>query len=196
MTVSAADDQQARQLRKRWNRAGIVGVVSTVAVAFFVLWITGALSNAGPSGSFDETTDSYVRAIGVFLLGLPGAVTFVAWVRYDRQLRGLNRPPLELRIAEAAKSLSAAARLVDELESEMQVRAAALERIAAESSEQQRLAGVRADEAEAVTKLVESVISSTHARMDRANRRSQLLYFALGVATSVPIGVMINLWTK
>jgi hypothetical protein len=103
-----------------------------------------------------------------------------------------DEPTSAGRIEEATRSLQVAARLVDELQTEMRARAVALERLQAENAEHERLAAVRKEEAEAVSRLIESVISSAHAKLSRSSRRDQVLFFFAGLATSIPVQLVAN----
>jgi hypothetical protein len=122
--------------------------------------------------------------------------TVVIYRRMVRAERKITAPSVLDRANDAAKAIHSATLLISDLQAEMGLRTAALERIQAESAEFERLATVHKEEAEAVTNLVESVISSTHAKMNRQNLQSQLLFFAVGLLFSIPIGVMVNLATK
>jgi hypothetical protein len=91
-------------------------------------------------------------------------------------------PTVSSRIEEAARSLQVTAQLVDELRAEMQARAAALDRLQVENAEYEKLAALRKEEAEAVSRMIENVIGSTHAKLSRSSRRDQALFFALGLS--------------
>jgi hypothetical protein len=157
-------------------------VVMAVATAIFAAVL--------PERRSEVVLSAITVALFVGLAALYGGMYLAIASREHRA------PDLTERISRAAKEMRGVATLVEELETEMAAKMAALQRVQTESADFERVAAVRKEEAEAVTKLVESVISSTHDKMDRANRRGQLLYFALGAATSIPIGVMVNLWTK
>jgi hypothetical protein len=92
--------------------------------------------------------------------------------------------------------LEVAAGLVNELQTEMQARMVALERLQVENAEYEKLTAVRKEEAEAVSRLIEAVISSTHTRLSRSSRRDQVLFFVAGLAASIPVQIVVNLVTR
>jgi hypothetical protein len=59
-----------------------------------------------------------------------------------------------------------------------------------------RLVAVRRDEAEAVSRLIEDVIGSTHVKLARSSRRDQWLFFLLGLLASIPVQILVTLLTR
>jgi hypothetical protein len=89
--------------------------------------------------------------------------------------------------------LRVTAELVSELQAEMEATMAALERLRIQNEEYEKLAAVREQEAQAVRRLVESVISGAHTELERSSRRDQALFFVAGLVASVPLGMLVNL---
>jgi len=104
-----------------------------------------------------------------------------------------GEPTVAARIDDATRSLELAAKLVNELQIEMQARMVALERLQVENAEYEKLAAVQKEEAEAVSRLIEGVISSTHTRLNRSSRRDQALFFIAGLIASIPVQIVVNL---
>ncbi|WP_405085056.1 hypothetical protein [Microbispora sp. NBC_01389] len=81
-----------------------------------------------------------------------------------------------------------AATLMHELQRDLRAQQAAREALLTEAERQQKLLEVDQEQAE---KIREILVGETKATI-RAERRQQLLFFALGLAASVPIGVFVN----
>lgn len=136
-------------------------------------------STAPAVGKFGIATFG-VGAIGVLL------VLVAPW----RDAAALES--VEVRIEKATDAMRLAAELVDELQAEMDARTATLARLQAENDQYERLAGVRKQEAETVTKLVETVINNAHANLGRVARRDQALFFFAGLLFSIPLQILLN----
>lgn len=186
-------ERQARRDAFRDRVALILGGVLTLLVAAGALVALLPIINKDANDAWGEVLDStlllVVLPLGMFFMWLSGKPLMDA----ERQHQ---RGSLAKRIKAAGKAMDTASRLVEELSAEMRLRSAELERLVAEANEQERRAAINKEQAEAVTSLVNQVITSTHASMDRRNTRSQLLFFALGAATSIPIGLLVNWWSS
>jgi hypothetical protein len=149
--------------------------------------------------------DLFATVAGVLATVVGLSLSLASWRRLPR-LRGRRgsgdgderraEPTVESRIEEATRALKVTAGLVSELQAEMQARMAALERLRAENDEYEKLAAVRREEAEAVSRLIENVISSTHSKLGRSSRRDQVLFFVAGLAASIPVQILVNLLTR
>jgi len=166
--------------------------LTAAAIVMLALMIT-VLANVLPVYFLVHEPLAWV-ALLVICIALAVAVGILSQIE-GRKI-GTRIPEVAARIDQAQEAMENTARLVDELQAEMGAKAAALKRVQAEAAQFERLASVRKEEAKAVTNLVESVIAGTHAKLDRKNNRSQLLFFVSGLLCSVPIGVLVNLWTK
>ncbi|WFE21632.1 hypothetical protein O7621_28085 [Solwaraspora sp. WMMD937] len=123
----------------------------------------------------------------------------------------------EDRVERLMNALRESRQLVQELEAEIDTRAAAVKRLQAEEEQNRQLAALRKEEARAVRNLVDSVITSAHIDLQRQmaeerdevaktlgglqaeivalqkkGRRDQVLFFVFGAILSIPIGLTIN----
>lgn len=123
----------------------------------------------------------------------------------------------EDRVERLMNALRESRQLVQELEAEIDTRAAAVKRLQAEEEQNRQLAALREEEARAVRNLVDSVITSAHVDLQRQmaeerdevaktlgglqteivalqkkGRRDQVLFFVFGAILSIPIGLTIN----
>jgi hypothetical protein len=187
----AAATEEAVARRRSMTVLGVVALAAFFAIGLALqFWAVSLFTRYVP-----VAVQAVVAIGGSILLASTWKIsTDVVWPALKRFHE--QEPSLEERIKSATVTLRDVAATVDEVKAEVELRLAALERTRAEHDQFEQLTAMKAKEAEAVTRLVESVISATHVKMGRANLRSQMLYFALGVATSIPIGVMVNLWTK
>jgi hypothetical protein len=96
------------------------------------------------------------------------------------------------RIEHLRQNLSQSSSLIDEINAELQVQVTALDRIRAEAEENQRLAALHKDEAEAVRQLIATTIEHSQGRATKLSKRSQWLFFLAGLLSSVPLGVGVN----
>jgi hypothetical protein len=93
------------------------------------------------------------------------------------------------RISQVDAAFTEAASLMDDLRRDLEVQQATRDALVAQAEEQQRLLEVDQEQAERIRQIL---VGETKATI-RAERRQQWMFFALGVATSIPIGIMINL---
>ncbi|MEU8198327.1 hypothetical protein AB0C10_31560 [Microbispora amethystogenes] len=129
------------------------------------------------------------------LLSIPYVTLgILGWLR-----RGRNRERLDAaadapgkrlndRIRAVNDAFTEAATLMNELQRDLKAQQIAREALLTEAERQQKLLEVDKEQAE---KIREILIGETKATI-RAERRQQLLFFALGLAASVPIGVFVN----
>ncbi|WP_410663457.1 hypothetical protein [Amycolatopsis sp. lyj-84] len=122
--------------------------------------------------------------LGSVLLGLLGRK--FGKRRQDPDLP--QAPTLADRIASLQENLSSSSELIDDITAEVHLQAAALERVRAEAEENQRLAALNKEEADAVR----AVIESAHAKGAKPNRRQQWSFFLAGLFFSIPLGVGVN----
>jgi hypothetical protein len=101
--------------------------------------------------------------------------------------------PLVERIDLLRAQLSESAQLLPVLQAELELRVAALDRLQADAVHYEKLASVKQEEAEAVQRLVEQTVGRGLAETARRGGRQQALYFASGLAASIPLGVLANI---
>lgn len=164
--------------------------VELLVSAMFVVLVVAALA-----------ASEYTWPRRVMIVALTIGIPLVAvGLRYLQDLRDreqldrerLSPKSMNSRIDGATDALRTAAGLMDELQAEMNARAAALERIRAENVQYEKLAAVNKEEAEAVSKLIETVIGTAHTRLSRTTRRDQILFFALGLVAGVLVPLVIS----
>lgn len=127
------------------------------------------------------------------LIALAATVVSGALARFGQRLgRAAEPEPAEPgitdRIEQLRSHLGTSATLIKQIESEFQLQVAALERIKAESEENQRLAELSRDQAEAVR----AVIASANDKAARPAKRQQWLFFGAGLVFSIPLGIGVN----
>ena len=117
-----------------------------------------------------------------------------AWLGYRYgEADAATQPPAPPARIEALRANPGASRaLIAEIDAEFALQVAAAERIQAEAQENERLAALRRDEAEAVRQFVERTIEGAQARSAKLGSRQQWLFFLAGLPVSVPLGVVGN----
>ncbi len=120
-------------------------------------------------------------------VGASGILTDFARRLGRRAVPALAEPDTD-RIEQLRSHLGASAKLIKQIESEFQLQVAALERIKAESEENQRLAELSRAQADAVR----AVIASTYDTAARPAKRQQWLFFGAGLFFSIPLGIGVN----
>jgi hypothetical protein len=119
-----------------------------------------------------------------------------AWTAW-RQKRRIGEqltpaPTLTDRIETLRENLGQSSTLINEINAELQLQTAALERIRAEAEENQRLAALHREEADAVRQLVSTTIEGAQSESVKQSKRSSWLFFLAGLLFSVPLGVGVN----
>ncbi|MFD8529437.1 hypothetical protein ACFV0L_18655 [Streptosporangium canum] len=99
------------------------------------------------------------------------------------------RQSLDHRITEVNRAFAEAASLMGDLQRDLASQQAVREALVAQAEEQQRLLEINQDQAENIRHIL---VGETKATI-RAERRTQWMFFGLGLAASIPVGVAINL---
>ncbi|MFI5589862.1 hypothetical protein ACIA5G_32770 [Amycolatopsis sp. NPDC051758] len=102
--------------------------------------------------------------------------------------RDVRATPTEVKVDLLRRNLEQSGWLTTEIEAEFQLQIIALERIKAEADENQKLAALHQDEADAVR----AVIESAQVKGERPVKRQQWLFFLAGLFFSIPLGVGVN----
>jgi sensor c-di-GMP phosphodiesterase-like protein len=108
--------------------------------------------------------------------------------RVGRRAAPESEPDITDRIEQLRSHLGTSAALIKQIESEFQLQVAALDKIKAESEENQRLAELNREQAEAVR----AVIASANEKAAKPAKRQQWLFFGAGLFFSIPLGVGVN----
>jgi hypothetical protein len=108
----------------------------------------------------------------------------------QRQLQAATRRanPLKPRVEAVSAAFAEASQLMAELQHDLELQQAAHQILAEAVDEHQNFLEVNQEQAQ---KIREIVLSDIHASR-RGDRRQQWLFFILGVAASIPIGIAIN----
>jgi hypothetical protein len=184
--VPTPEDDPMTWARKRPWLTSLWGFLGLVIAAVLVRYL--------PALGF--TTYDAVGAV-VSLLSIGATVyTFKSAQSLDRDLTRLtmavSAPSLLGKIEALRGTLASSGSLIAEINAELELQATSLERIKAEAEENQRLAALNQDEAEAVRKLVKATIEGAQTTTANRGRRQQWLFFLAGLFASVPLGVAAN----
>ncbi|MEU7855230.1 hypothetical protein [Nonomuraea sp. NPDC049141] len=141
----------------------------------------------------DDVDSAVLLALlGVALLALMAFALLYLWVRDRRRIERADEDPgkaLKGRIDRVNRAFAEAASLMNDLRRDLEAQQIAREALVAQAEEQQRLLEVNEEQAEKIRHIL---VGETKATI-RMERRQQWMFFALGLAASIPIGVLINL---
>ncbi|WP_113699172.1 hypothetical protein [Nonomuraea lactucae] len=142
------------------------------------------------------------ETIAYGLLGVGGlsAAGFAVWresrkeavERYRAAIEEAKLDPRErvrMRAEKVRAAFDQAGHLMEELQRDIDAQQAVRDALLAQSEEQERLLEINAQHAEKIRQIL---LGATEKDASRAKRRD-LILFGLGVAVSIPIGVLINL---
>ncbi len=159
-------------------------------VILVVLFLAYAAAN-GPSNS---TVAAW--ALGGLAVLIAGAI-LIFGIRSARQtsnrIKQAAEDPRELlreRVRKVNSAFTEATTLMDELRRDLAAQEAARDTLLRQALEQQQLLEVSEEQAEKIRQILVGETKETI----RDERRQQWLFFGLGVAASIPIGIMINLF--
>lgn len=175
------------------RRASAIDFVFSLAGAFIFLSAAAFVQRLAKDDAADVTDISLVMMAvsGVF------AAMSIYLQRLNRRARqarleAVQADPgerLRNRIAAVNDAFAEAVTLLDDLRRDLASQQAARAALEAQSEEQQRLLAIDEEQAGKIRKIIVGETKETI----RAERRQQWMFFALGVAVSIPIGIMINL---
>ncbi|MFB9726756.1 hypothetical protein [Haloechinothrix salitolerans] len=190
---AGGSSQRARSIRRKIFRL----LPQLLVIAF----LTGILNAAYLvlTGNVDASDIETIRPLtpiaAILSAFLSLAITFVAL----RQSRIPTREPsdeerstLTGRVDDLREYLRQSSLIIEELNAELHVQTSALERMRAEAEQNQRLAALHQDEADAVRKLVDTTIKDAHEEAAAIGRRIQWKFFLGGLLASIPIGFIAN----
>ena len=100
--------------------------------------------------------------------------------------------PLLAGIDRLRRVLDESIDFIPEMQAEIDLRTAAIEKLQKSAEHYEELAKLNRDEAEAVKRLVDETIRRAQAEVVRRSGREQKLYFLTGLAFSIPLGVVGN----
>lgn len=175
-------------MRRWWSwRAA----VARIAFIIFVLPMVVVLNYGLTAGAnFAQVLSVVVAAVSLlaslFLAGTASRESKTA------QAEAAGPPSLSDKIDSLRLTLSSSGELIAEITGELELQTAALERIRAEAEENQRLAALNKEEAEAVRKLVERTIEGAQVKASKLGSRQQRRVFVAGLLFAIPVGVAGN----
>lgn len=172
--------------------------VLLVSLLGTVLGVTGAAVLIAGNWLTTDQLRSFVQytQVPTGLLGL--LLTWLVVVAASRQRKreqraaASGRSDIADRIEVLRANLAQSATLIDEINAELKLQTTALDRIKGEAEQNQRLAALHKEEADAVRNLVAATIEGAQEKAARPSRRQQWLFFLAGLFFSVPLGVIGN----
>lgn len=179
-----------RQLRKM-DRASIMQEIRN-AMSFIVILGVCLPILAYSALALLHVRSNWVAITTLVLAAVVGAASGF-WHSIKTMLELGLRPEdpaerLKRRIRRVNEAFADAATLLDELRRDLEAQQIARERILAEAEHQQGLLELNRDEAEKIGKLITGETQATI----RAGRRRDWMFFVLGIAVSVPVGILVN----
>ncbi|MFI7134391.1 hypothetical protein ACIBQ1_52600 [Nonomuraea sp. NPDC050153] len=171
------------------TRRTVVMIAVVVSASFTAVMLIGTIAPLSTGGGIDWAIWSPF-AISCIALS---SVSIWALRREARarlaQAREDPGQSLGRRVERVNAAFAEAASLMDDLRRDLEAQKAAREALLTEAEKQQSLLEVNEDQAEKIRQIL---VGETKATI-RAERRQQWMFFGLGVAASIPIGVMINI---
>lgn len=148
--------------------------------------------------SLEAATSDDKRTFMFIGLGLvPVIVGLMVGGVHQRQredIAAAQDPKVRLRERTQAVNvaLEEAMRLMDELKQDVERQLAARDVLLTQVDEHQKMLELDKDQADKIARIL---LGETKATI-RAERKPQWVFFALGIIASIPVGVVINLWTN
>jgi hypothetical protein len=192
----------------------VLGVAGTSVASVLTAWFARRQSRAAQQGASLAAAEA-ASIIEDLDSGKATNVQSELDVRW--KVEGTPRPSVDDRVARLVGALTESESIISELQAEMRVRHAALDRLRAEEEESRQLAALRAEEAKAIRSVIDGAIEAAHATLQakmtdeqselRArlialqrdlekaqgkSRKEQILFFAAGALLSIPIGFLVN----
>jgi hypothetical protein len=166
--------------------------LGTMAFIALIIFVSFAFPFAARLAS-DPGIGWLLSAAGVFTsaLGMTLAIRG-ARISRRRQREAAEDPGerLRRRVDAVNASFNEAVSLMAELRRDLNAQQAARRKLISQAKEQERLLSVNEEQAENIRQIL---VGETKATI-RAERRQQWMFFALGVAASIPIGIAINIF--
>ncbi|MGV9383354.1 hypothetical protein ACWDRB_46595 [Nonomuraea sp. NPDC003707] len=163
-----------------------------LSVLMIVFACLGLLAGGGALTEEGSTPASWIVIAASAALGTFGAAWMWRLSKAEKQrqlqLAARRAHPLKPRVEAVTAAFAEASQLMAELQHDLELQQAAHQILAEAVDEHQNFLDVNHEQAQ---KIREIVLSDIHANR-RGDRRQQWLFFILGVAVSIPIGVVIN----
>ncbi|MEO3871417.1 hypothetical protein ABGB18_21600 [Nonomuraea sp. B12E4] len=173
-------------------RRTVITIALIASAAFTATMVIGTLGPLATGTSIDEMEWNIVWPLAISCVAL-SSISIWAYRRETRaRLAQVREDPgqiLNRRVEQIKGAFSEATTLMEDLRRDLEAQQAARESLIAQAEEQQRLLEVNEGQAEKIRQIL---IGETKATI-RAERRQQWMFFVLGLAASIPIGVMINI---
>ncbi|NUT39871.1 MAG: hypothetical protein HOV86_07740 [Thermoactinospora sp.] len=164
-------------------------------VTFFILLFGGqivfiVLATGGPAWGWSISTRWWT---GAGVMALVVIARILRWKRKARRLLGAQEDlqwAMRERMNEVRKAIDRSSEVLHDLRLYMDEQQHAADVLLKRAERQRRLLEVDEDQAQAIRQiLIEESVQNV-----RSGRRREWMFFVLGMAASIPIGVMINLY--
>jgi len=130
---------------------------------------------------------SYVLAGAV----LVGGVSSALYLRQRRRSSGRSEQDLERRVAGLSSNLQEAARVVGEIENEVQARQSLLDRLKEDAERAEALSRLHASEVEAVAQALRGQLAALERRSFRSNILLSSVFYILGTISGIIINIFV-----
>lgn len=134
---------------------------------------------------------SQITSYMIIGLALAAIISFALLIRRKRRTSDASGQDLERRVANLSSNLQAAARVIGEIEKEIQARQKLVDRLKHDAERSEALAQLHSDEVEAVAQALRGQLSGLERRSFRSNFVLSLTFFAIGVITSILVNVFV-----
>ena len=134
---------------------------------------------------------SRITSYMIICLALAAIISFALLIRRKRRTSDASGQDLERRVANLSSNLQAAARVIGEIEKEIQARQKLVDRLKHDAEQSEALAQLHSDEVEAVAQALRGQLSGLERRSFRSNFVLSLTFFAIGVITSILVNVFV-----
>jgi hypothetical protein len=133
---------------------------------------------------------------GLFYFAFAGHSPFrYARSRLDQDVQ-LEPSGLDDQLAEARQTLRSAGSVLSRLEAQIAAREALVSELASRTEHLRVAATLHEDTAQKVGAFLTAELRTQLEEMHRAGLRNSLMSFIGGILVSIPIGVLINVWTR
>jgi hypothetical protein len=133
--------------------------------------------------------------VGVYLAAgvlLVGSLSWILYVRQRAKASGSSEPDLEQRIAELTSNLQEAARVVGEIEGEVQARQSLLDRLKEDAKQAEALSRLHAVEVDAVTQALRGQLAALEQRSLKGNIILSSVFYILGIVSGVLTNIFVT----
>ncbi len=144
--------------------------------------------------STDSGMHVTVLPVVLFVVGVAAAVTGLVWDGRlgRRDAEAAINGTIGQRLEVVASALGDATTVMAELQAQLAAEVAAFDRFYAENEDLITRGDLHRKEAKAVSDLVAATMESAQVTLAKSHRRSQWLFFALGVLVGIPVVLLLS----